>query len=393
MIKYIVTFLLLCILTACKKEVGPSLDLEVNIPFNSGKIISLKDKSENYSIKPDIYNISNTTNLTNNYAYPDLIKLKNGKLLLVAQYSDKNIEDFDHGKIVISESSDNGENWTNFREINPDFPGSINAGSPSLVQISDSHIILTYGVKYSLNRIDIYLQESKDGGKNWSNPKIIYKSNVGYQIMNNARTIIHGNKILIPVSYPRNGSIKSYWNTGNNMVVFLYSSDDFGNTWEKSSAISANYAILEPGLTVLKNSNYLMNLRTDNGSILFARSKDSGKKWTFEESNFNSPSSPQTIKGVPNSSNLIMIWNDNDKNVNVHGGNRSPLSLAISRNNGYDWDKIINLESFNNSQFDFAYSSVLVDNKYVFTVYNQKNISKHSFSLKLARINRKDLNL
>jgi len=321
------------------------------------------------------------------YAYIDLIRLSNGNLLMTSM-RDKSIEDFHPGNIIVSESSDDGKSWSSAQVLTKDISGNINSSLPSLLQLGNEHIMLIFGVKYSSSKIDILTKESFDNGKTWSKHKAIHGANSGYQILHNARALYRNGRIIIPVCIPKKADIMY---SLNDVGAFYYYSDDKGKTWQKSAMITNRMALLEPGITALSNSELLMNLRTNEGTILFARSLNNGISWTFEGSDIKSPSSPQRIARIPQTDSLLMVWNNTDNNFPQHGGNRSPLSLALSTNKGYTWKHIMDLEQSPGYQFDYAYPAILIDKENIFIGYNERNNAYSSFSLKMIKFSKKDL--
>lgn len=88
-----------------------------------------------------------------------------------------------------------------------------------------------------------------------------------------------------------------------------------------------------------------MNIRTDAGVQYFARSKDQGIHWTpAYKSTIASPLSPATIARIPGKKDLLLVWNNNDGSNAELKGKRTPLNIAISKNNGRSWKHIKTLE-------------------------------------------------
>ncbi len=380
-------FFIVFILNSCDKKDSSVMDLkyEENIPNDGLKVNILNDVRD--------INVESSYLLTEgqykgyNYAYPEIIKLNDTSLMMVAKASVSNIQDFANADLIKLLSFDKGRTWKEGNYTSTLFPGALNTSMPSILRIDKNKLILIYLVKYSDSRIDLKIENSEDNGKTWGLPKTIYGENQGYQIINNSRAILLGKTIYLPVCMPDGGSMKSYLQGKPSLYIFYYYSDDFGKTWKKSKAIkSPTYDLLEPGLTPITSKELLYNIRTDKGKVLFARSLDLGQTWRMEESNINSPSSPQTIKKIPGTDKLIMVWNDSQLNVATHGGNRSPLSLATSSDGGRTWTKLLNIETSNNYAKDYAYVAIEFDNEYVYLAYNERNNKTSSFAIKMSKI-------
>ena len=80
-----------------------------------------------------------------------------------------------------------------------------------------------------------------------------------------------------------------------------------------------------------------------------------------------------------------MIWNYvKTNNQWLHVGNRNPLSLAISSDNGYNWEYIADIE--NNQEYDYSYPSLNIINDTIYATYYEIWKGKGNYSLKLAKI-------
>lgn len=373
--------------TACKKEMSSSpTDGQVKPPSTVIRHIT-HDGSANSNVE---YTLGDKSYLFNpatpyfQFAYADITKI-GSKLIIISQYTNSQIDDFLKGRLMIAESEDEGKTWTNFRDLNVNFQGAINISMPSFLKLSDTHVMIFYLVKYSTQRIDLYMQESFDGCSTWGAPRLIFGSNKGYQIINNARVERIGDKIVIPVSVPASGDIYKYSILNNELKVFYYYSDDLGKSWKSSPIISSNVSLLEPGITMFSQKEWLINIRTDIGKIMFYRSTDAGANWLSEGCDIISPSSPQSLLFDQERGFTLMVWNNTNKNYNVHGFNRTPLRLAISTDMGYNWKTVCDIESTNES-YDHAYVAIRkLDNKF-YIVYNEKNNITNAFKVKLCSL-------
>lgn len=67
-------------------------------------------------------------------------------------------------------------------------------------------------------------------------------------------------------------------------------------------------------------------------------SKDRGEHWSpAHRSKIASPVSPASIKRIPGTRTLVMLWNLNDGSDPELKGKRTPLAIALSRNEGRTW--------------------------------------------------------
>jgi Neuraminidase (sialidase) len=138
--------------------------------------------------------------------------------------------------------------------------------------------------------------------------------------------------------------------TGNGLLS-CYLSDDAGKTWRRSKesfplldSVGNPAAAQEPGVVELKDGRVLMFIRTLKGAQYFAWSNDGGETWSDPvPSPLRSPLSPASIERIPQTGDLLAVWNDHHDPAHKGGGKRTPLSAAISKDDGKTWSKPITL--------------------------------------------------
>jgi photosystem II stability/assembly factor-like uncharacterized protein len=154
------------------------------------------------------------------------------------------------------------------------------------------------------------------------------------------------------------------WNSNGKM--FCYYSDNNGKTWESSADFVPNtddVLLQEPGLIELKNGNLLMFIRTDVGVQYFSYSKDRGDTWSnVEKSNIISPQSPASIERIPSTEDLLLVWNNNGAD-----NKRTPLNIAVSKDDGRTWEKIKTVE--NDPDGWYCYTAIHFTDKHVLLGY------------------------
>ena len=70
-----------------------------------------------------------------------------------------------------------------------------------------------------------------------------------------------------------------------------------------------------------------------------------------------SPEAPATLRRIPATGDLLMVWNDNHEPGGDHSGRRTPLTAAVSSDEGHSWQHLRNIEEKPDEQY--AYTSLI----------------------------------
>ena len=96
----------------------------------------------------------------------------------------------------------------------------------------------------------------------------------------------------------------------------------------------------------------MMYMRARGGFQQKSYSFDKGQTWSeIETSNIPSPVSPALIKLIPKTLNWLLVWNNH--NDVTQPNKRTPLTLAISENEGESWDRVRNILDESYGTFDY----------------------------------------
>jgi sialidase-1 len=267
----------------------------------------------------------------------DFIRLKDGRILYLYAYGvgDRVADDAPHCTVA-RYSSDNGKTWTT-----DDVIMHIEGGL-SFLRLPDDRIALFYLRASNFGKeLYPYMIISDDETKTWSAP-VKCANEPGYYTINNDRVVqLKNERIVIPVAFYGSGE-----SNGDN-GIYAYYSDDTGETWNRSQQVPnpKHVKLEEPGVIELKNGDLMMFIRTDAGLQYLSYSSDKGEHWSeVQPGCIRSPLSPASIKRIPSTGDLLLVWNDNYDPQHKDGGNRSPLCLAISKDEGKTWEKRKTLE-------------------------------------------------
>lgn len=271
----------------------------------------------------------------------DFITLRDGRILFVySHYTGTSGSDHGNAFLAGRYSYDKGKTWTQEDVKIVDQEGDMNVMSVSLLRLKNGEIALFYLRKNSLTDCIPYIRISNDEAKTWSDPRPCITDKKGYFVLNNNRVIqLRNGRLLLAVAMHQSPGETKFSAKGR---LWSYFSDDNGRTWKASNEVPNPSGIVtqEPGMVELKNGHILMFIRTNTGSQYFSYSKNKGVTWSeIERSNITSPTSPASIARIPSTRNLLMVWN------NTVNEKRTPLNIAVSKDEGKTWEHTKTLES------------------------------------------------
>lgn len=275
------------------------------------------------------------------------VTLKNGNILFVyTRYSGKKSGDHDPAILASRISPDGGKTWSADDKVVIEKEGRMNVMSVSLLRLKNGNIALFYLRKNSEEDCIPMMRISNNEGETWSEAVTCINDKQGYFVLNNDRVIqLKNGRLLMAVALHKVPGDKQWHEKAQ---LFSYYSDDNGRTWLLGSEVNTPKTIItqEPGVVELKNGEVMMFIRASGGVQYLSYSKDKGISWsTAVASNISSPISPATIKRIPKTKDLIMIWNNNDGSKAAIKGKRTPLTVAISNDEGRTWKHTMDIET------------------------------------------------
>lgn len=115
---------------------------------------------------------------------------------------------------------------------------------------------------------------------------------------------------------------------------------------------------MEPDVVELNDGRVMMIVRTQLGHIAAAHSTDGGDTWGEPFAlDVKAPEAPSTIRRLPSTGELLLVWNNTFAAGQGHGGRRTPLTAAVSSDEGKTWQKVGDLET--RSDRTYAYTSLI----------------------------------
>jgi len=276
-----------------------------------------------------------------------LIELADGRLLIAWQEylaSDLLGEDNAPNRIVAATSNDGGVTWDERIVLVRTPPGCVNVYSPSFVRLNTGEVLLVYFLfeEQGAGLVPVttaHVLRSRDEGHSFESYSSAW-TRQPYSSASSVAVLLSSGRIILPVSR----QMGKDWSPTDHFVAGCVFSDDAGHTWAEGSGwidLPLRGA-MEPHVAELMNGGLMMAMRTQLGSVFASLSADGGVTWTkAQTTGLRSPESCPEILRLPGRPELIMIWNDSpyDPTWPSHFGRRSPLSVAISRDNGLTWSR------------------------------------------------------
>lgn len=323
----------------------------------------------------------------------DFIALKDGRLLLVYTRFTGGGGDHDAADLVSRVSGDGGKTWsTENRSVVANDSG-FNVMSVSLERLHDGRIALFYLEKNSHVDCRPVVRFSTDEAETWSEPtRIIPDDEIGYYVLNNDRVVqLSGGRLLAPLAlHHRPDWEKIDWDG----QVGVYYSDDNGATWSRSEAwkkahdaAGKRITTQEPGVVELVDGRVLMFIRTRSGELYRSHSFDQGRTWSDPEPmGMASPESPASIERMPGGGPLVMVWNDHSALPSAERRARTPLSLALSHDEGATWSEGRVLEGDPKGWYCYTAMEFTDDDLLLAYVAGDQEAGKHLSKSRVRRV-------
>ena len=283
----------------------------------------------------------------------DFIQLKKGHILFIySHYYEGTGGDNDPAYLASRISKDEGQTSSQKDVQVVANDGGMNVMSVSLLRLQSKRIALFYAQKNSLSDCRPAMRISSNEGKSWSKPSsVIPADHPGYYVLNNDRVVqLKSGRLVAPVALHNAPGWPEWTGYGH---VMCYLSDNDGKTWRRSETVllppttadGRRIQLQEPGVVELKDGKLLMFIRADGGSQYFSYSSDGGNTWSEAcPSSIRSPLSPATIKRIPKTGDLLLVWNNNYEPEDKGSGKRTPFNVAISKDEGKTWQNMKVLE-------------------------------------------------
>jgi hypothetical protein len=279
------------------------------------------------------------------------VTLQDGRILFVySHYTAGSGGDHDPAFLAGRVSADGGRTWTQEDRTIVANEGGMNVMSVSLLRLNSGEIALFYLLKNNEQDCRPVMRLSTDEGETWGEPVMCITDAVGYYVLNNDRAIqLAGGRLVLPVClHALKDDAKMDWQG----TLMCYLSDDNGKTWRRGKQTFKGYdaagkrvTTQEPGVVELKDGRVMMFIRASGGCQYLSWSPDGGDSWSAPAASaIKSPVSPASIKRLPATGDLLLVWNDHANIPASLASRRVPLSTAISKDDGRTWRHVKVLE-------------------------------------------------
>ncbi len=331
----------------------------------------------------------------------DLIELSDDRLCVVYTRYTAGGDDHDPADLVMQTSADGGMTWASPKVLLPN-EGKCNVMSVTLRRLSSGELLLFYLRKDRRDSESLYVRRSSDEFMTLSEPVRVTQLD-GYHVVNNDRVFqCSTGRLIVPAAlhtgFDDENRVTPPVEAG---VPIAYYSDDKGCSWcrDETPILSTDERKLilqEPGIVELSDGRLFMYMRTHHGSQFGCFSSDNGLSWSEPKPTpLIAPASPATIERCPWTRELFCVFNDyrSGDTHRIREGQRTPLCMAVSADEGKTWGKSIVLED--NPEGEFCYTSMTWQKDRLLLTYHDFTTRKHgpqSGDWKIVALSKKWLN-
>lgn len=328
-----------------------------------------------------------------------IVELDDGTLLLLYSCFSAGGGDYDSANIAKRLSCDGGASWSQPVTLFTAPEGALNCMSASVLRLQSGILAAVYCIKYSHHRLVPVISFSRDEGNTWS-AEIPITAEDHYFVVNNDRLIqMSDGTLVLPYALHEEPSTEPEPRLSWNGRCGLFYSRDEGATWTRSPHTITHtpdvfrppvhyesppddekfeYIIQnrlgrfqEPGVLELSDGRLMLTMRSLYAIYrCFADHVDAPWQQCGIFEGLHVPCGPSTLRWIPGTHRIVMLYNDRGKHPVGRAGfsNRTPLSVAVSDDEGATWKRLCELED---DSKNYCYFSLLFLRERFITSYYQ----------------------
>lgn len=222
--------------------------------------------------------------------------------------------------------------------------------NPVLSKSPDGKIFLFFKVGKQIPSWETWYKVSTDNGKTWSEAKELVAGDKGGRgPVRNKMIILSDGKWIAGASHE-----EGQWD------AFVDISTDNGATWKKTDYVKLDRTqlkgkgVIQPTLWESAAGKVHMLLRSTDGAIYRSDSEDGALTWSpAYKTDLPNPNSGIDLTKLDDGT-LVLAYNPDTANW----GSRSPISLAVSHDNGKTWPKVLDIDA-GDKKDEFSYPAVI----------------------------------
>ncbi len=325
------------------------------------------------------------------------IKLKNNELAYVYSCFPKGNLDHSKANICIIKSSDKlRKNWSKPTILLRAKENALNVMSISAVRLSEDTILLSFIEKRNkISEARVAYVISRDELNSLSSIKYLH-TYLGYNVVNNDRTLIDDNKFYVPISRHVKYLDNVFSYAG---IPEIYVANSEYPSYGKVISLPIDTTIImqEPGIVKLNNGCLLVWARNNLKKILFSDSCDQGQTFSSWREGVIStvPFSPTSIK---NFDGVFFIaynkhiegddFSGDPDTYRKHQQARSNLTLAVSTDNLESIEKNYVVE--HKKDREYSYTAIYKEGNNLYLAYSIYDTKDQASSMKIIRLGLQD---
>jgi sialidase-1 len=260
--------------------------------------------------------------------------------------------DFGRADIAAKISPDGGLSWTDERRIIPVADGDLNVQAPAIIRLPNGEMLIAAMRAHAPDSSSMSVFRSRDDGATWQEEGDIWSRHQGQWLQGGTPSLVRlrDGRLVLPFHGGDGHQGKQH------NVAGCFVSDDDGHTWRQTPAVIdlPMRGAMEASVTELGDGRLLMSLRSQLGTVMLCESRDRAESWSLPwSSGLTAPESATCLRRIPGSDLLLLIWNGIEfyEPAHHHFGPRTPLSLAVSADDGRTWNRLGDIEDAPDAEF------------------------------------------